>query len=89
MRLAGTRGGKGETTVAARTTHIVSAAQARNQLAGLLDERSVALRTPLAANETYMADLEAEIAACHATYVAAAVTELALLHGAAHGRNQG
>ena len=72
-----------------RTTAVVSAAHAKSQLAELLDERAVALRTPLRANQAYMADLEAEIAACRATYVAAAVTELALLHGAAHGRNQG
>jgi hypothetical protein len=75
--------------MATRTTALVSAAHARSQLAGLLDERTAALRTPLGANEAYMADLEAEIAACRATYVAAAVTELALLSGAAHGRNQG
>lgn len=73
----------------ARTTYVVSAAHAKTQLAELLDERSAALRTPLADNQAYMADLEAEIAACHATYVAAAVTEMALLQGAAHGRNQG
>ena len=75
--------------LAARTTNIMSAAHARNQLAGLLDERAIALRSPLAGNEAYMDDLEAEIAACRATYVAAAVTELALLRGAVVGRNQG
>jgi hypothetical protein len=75
--------------VAARTTQIVTAAHAKSELDGLLDERSVALRTPLAANAAYMADLEAEIATCHAMYVAASVTELALLRGAALGRNQG
>lgn len=75
--------------MAARTTPIVSAAQAKTRLAGLLDELAAARRTPLAANAAYMADLEAEIAACHATYVAAAVVELATLRGAAHGRNQG
>jgi hypothetical protein len=75
--------------MAGRTTQIVSAAHARSQLAGLLDERTAALRTPLAGNEAYMSDLEAEIAACRATYIAAAVTELALLQGAATGRNQG
>ena len=32
-----------------------------------------------------MSDLEAEIAACRAAYVGAAVTEIALLRGAAHG----
>jgi hypothetical protein len=75
--------------MATRTTTVVSAAHAKSQLAGLLDERLAALRTPLGANTLYMADLEAEIAACRATYVAAAVLELALLRGAAHGRNQG
>jgi hypothetical protein len=67
----------------------MSAAQARSQLSELLDERGAALRSPLAANATYMAHLEADIAACQAAYVAAAVTELALLHGLARGRNQG
>lgn len=75
--------------MAARTTPIVSAAHAKTRLAGLLEELAAARRTPLAANEAYMADLESEIAACHATYVAAAVFELATLQGAAHGRNQG
>jgi hypothetical protein len=75
--------------MAARTTKIVSAAHARNQLTELLGERAVALRSPLAGNEVYMEDLEAEIAACRATYVAAAVTELALLRGAVVGRNHG
>lgn len=75
--------------MAARTHGVVSAAQARNRLGHLLDERRAALRSPLAGNGTYMADLEAEIAAYRATYVAAAVVELALLQGAAIGRNQG
>lgn len=72
-----------------RTKEIVSAANARSQLADLLVERRTALRSPLAANEAYMGHLEAEIAACRETYVAAAVTELALLRGAITGRNQG
>jgi len=72
-----------------RTKEVVSAAHARSQLAGLLVELDAALRSPLAANAVYMDDLEAEIAACRETYVAAAVTELALLRGAATGRNQG
>lgn len=75
--------------MAARTTEIVSAAHARSQLAGLLDELDAARRSPLAGNGVYMDDLEAEIAACRATYVAATVTELALLRGALTGRNQG
>lgn len=75
--------------MAARTQEIVSAAQARTRLDHLLDERDAALRSPLGANAVYMADLEADIAVCRATYTAAAVIELALLQGAAHGRNQG
>jgi hypothetical protein len=75
--------------MAARTIHIVSAAQARTQLDDLLGERATVLGTPLGDNEAYMADLEAEIAECHAMYVAASVTEIALLRGAALGRHQG
>lgn len=67
----------------------MSAAHARSLLSGLLDELDAALRSPLAGNGVYMNDLEAEIAACRAAYVAAAVTELALLRGALTGRNQG
>lgn len=67
----------------------MSAAQARSRLESLLQERFTALRTPLGANPLYMADLEADIAACRATYVGVAVTELATLQGAALGRNQG
>jgi hypothetical protein len=67
----------------------MSAAHARTQLDTLLGELRAARCSPLGANATYMADLAAEIAACRATYVAAAVTELALLRGAVVGRNQG
>ena len=75
--------------MAARTQDLVSAAHARTRLDDLLEERRAALRSPLGANPIYMADLEADIATCRATYVAAAVFELALLQGAAHGRRQG
>ena len=68
---------------------MMSASHARSILDGLLEERRVARCSPLGVNGIYMADLEAEIAACRATYVAAAVTELALLRGAVLGRNQG
>ena len=67
----------------------MSAAHARSRLDRLLTERSTALRSPLAANRIYMDDLEAEIAAYRAAYVAAAVVELALQQGSARGRNQG
>lgn len=75
--------------MATRTTPIVSAVHARHRLAGLLEERSAARRGGLGHNATYMAHLEADIAVCRAAYVAATVTELALLRGAALGRPQG
>lgn len=75
--------------MAARTTDHVSAARARSRLDDLLEERRVALASPLARVGLYMDDLDAEIAAVRATYVMAAVVERALLQGAAHGRNQG
>ncbi len=75
--------------MAARTTHHVSAAGLASRLTDLLEERRTALRSPLAGIGLYMDDLEAEIDACRAAYVGAAVTELALLRGAAHGRPQG
>jgi len=75
--------------MAARTSPVVSAVQARHQLDELLEERFVARLAGLGDNATYMGDLEADIAACRAAYVAAAVTELALLQGARFGRNQG
>jgi hypothetical protein len=67
----------------------VTATQARHRLDELLEERNAVARTPLAHNAVYMADLEADIAYSRAAYVGAAVTELVLLQGAAHGRNQG
>lgn len=73
----------------ARTTDIVTAAQVRLRLDRLLDELAAARRTPLRSNAIYMADLQADIVACRASYVAAAVFELAILHGIAHGRSQG
>src|SRR3954451_14160748 len=88
-RLRSAAPGKREFAVSTRTTTAMSATHARNQLETLLDELRAARRSPLAGNATYMADLDAEIAACRATYVAAAVTELALLRGAVLGRNQG
>lgn len=75
--------------MAPRTTDLVSATRAHHHLAELLEERAAARRTPLAGNAAYMADLEADIVASTAAYVSAAVTELAVLRGAAHGRPQG
>lgn len=72
-----------------RTTPKVSAAKARYRLNVLLEERSTALRTPLAANRIYMDSLEADIAASQAAFVGAAVTELAVLRAEVFGRQYG
>jgi len=73
----------------ARTTQDVSAAKARSRLNTLLEERSTALRTPLAANRVYMDSLEADIAASRAAFVGAAVTEVAVLRAEVFGRQYG
>ena len=73
----------------ARTTPDVSAAKARSRLNILLEERSTALRTPLAGNRVYMDSLEADIAASHAAFVGAAVTEVAVLRAEVFGRQYG
>ena len=73
----------------ARTTSEVSAARARTRLNMLLEERSTALRTPLAGNRIYMDSLEADIAASRAAFVGAAVTEVAVLRAEVFGRQYG
>jgi hypothetical protein len=73
----------------ARTTPFVTAAQAKSKLTLLLEERQAALRTPLAGNRAYMADLEADIAASQAAFVGWAITELAILRASLFGRPQG
>jgi hypothetical protein len=50
---------------------------ARRELDRLLDERRTALHAGLGDNATYMADLDADLDAARATYVGAAVTEIA------------
>lgn len=70
-------------------TGSVTAATARERLEGLLRERTAALHSVLGHNTTYMADLDADIAACRAAYVGAAVTELALRRSRLHGRLHG
>ena len=65
------------------------AAELRERVALLEAERSLAALTGLHADAAYMADLEADIAAAAATYVAVAVTEIASLRGQLHGTLQG
>jgi hypothetical protein len=61
----------------------------RRRLQELHLERFVALTTPLASEPAYMADLEDEIVATRAAYVAAAVTEIAALRAHLSGRLSG
>ena len=52
-------------------------------------ERALASAEGLDDNQLYRADLDGDIAATHAAYVAAAVTEIASLRGELSGRPQG
>jgi len=61
----------------------------RSRLQELHRERSLAQMTPLAGETAYMADLDSEIAATQAAYVAAAVIEIATLHAHLGERNRG
>jgi hypothetical protein len=58
----------------------------RKRLEELQRERALALLTPLAREPAYMADLDEEILATEAAFVAAAVTEIACLRAQLHGR---
>ena len=63
----------------------MSAIDMQNHLQGLQTERALASIEGLAGNSAYMADLEHEIAATHAAYVGAAVTEIATLRAQLSG----
>ena len=63
----------------------MTATDARQQLHRLQVERLDAVDAGLGANELYMADLESDIVASRAAYVALAVTEIASLRAAALG----
>ena len=75
--------------MAARSTESSSVARARIHLDELLAERDLALHSVLARNHAYMDDLEADIAACEAAWIGAAVTEIALRRSARQGRLYG
>jgi hypothetical protein len=62
-----------------------SAADIRAHLDRLFSEWRQAESAGLALPGPYMADLAAEIAACHVAFVAAAVTEIALLRSELSG----
>jgi hypothetical protein len=67
----------------------VTAAEARDHLAELESERSLALITDLADDGAYMLDLANELAVWRYHYVAAAVTEIATLRAGLSGANTG
>ena len=68
---------------------IVSALDARSDLAQLEAERALALLEGLGTLESYMADLDAEIEECRELYVAAVVTEMATLRAELFGPQTG
>jgi hypothetical protein len=61
----------------------------RRRLEELRLERFLALSTPLAREPAYMADLDDEILATRAAYIASAVTEIASLRAHLGGRESG
>ena len=67
----------------------MSALQARSHLGELEVERALAKSTALAGVDSYMADLEEEIATWRNVYVGAAVTEIASLRAELFGPQYG
>ena len=67
----------------------MTATDARTELQRLQAERLDAVEAGLAANGTYMEELETEIVASRAAYVALAVTEIATLRAALSGPQVG
>jgi hypothetical protein len=67
----------------------MTATDARQQLQRLQVERLDAVDAGLGANELYMEDLETDIAASRAAYVALAVTEIASLRAQLSGPQLG
>jgi hypothetical protein len=63
--------------------------EARAHVAKLQAERALALRSELAANESYMTDLDAELAFCRQVYAVLAVTEIASLRAEVSGPQTG
>ena len=66
-----------------------TAIDVKNHLALLREERALALEAGLGADLAYMDDLEDEIAATHAAWIGAAVTEIATLRGQLSGPQYG
>ncbi len=64
---------------------MTTAIDVKQHLQLLKEERVLALEAGLGADAAYMADLEDEIAATHAAWVGAAVTEIASLRAELSG----
>jgi hypothetical protein len=67
----------------------MSAFELRTHLLELHAERALAEETGVARIESYMADLQRDIARSEAAYVGAAVTEIASFRGQLYGPNYG
>jgi hypothetical protein len=67
----------------------VTALEARAHLVTLEAERGLALHSPLAGNEAYMSDLEAEWDFCIRLYTVLAVSEIATLRSEPFGPQTG
>jgi hypothetical protein len=67
----------------------ISAAEIRAYLSQLQAERLEATTVGLDECQTYISELDDEIAHCHSVYVGAAVTEIAVLRGELSGRQTG
>jgi hypothetical protein len=67
----------------------MSAIQMQTQLEELRIERALASLEGLTANDSYMADLEHEIAVARHAYIGAAVTEIATLRAQLSGPQVG
>jgi hypothetical protein len=68
---------------------MMSALQARSHLSELEVERALAKWTTLAGVDSYMADLDEEIATWRNVYISAAVTEIATLRAELFGPQYG
>lgn len=71
------------------TNRMSSAADLKVHLDGLNAERALADFAGLGTNGLYMESLRDELAITRSAYVAAAVTEIAILRGTLSGRLQG
>jgi hypothetical protein len=68
---------------------MTTALDVKNHLVLLEEERALAIEAGLGADVAYMADLEDEIAATHAAWIGAAVTEIATLRAQLSGPQYG